>query len=140
MCSPLRKLKGSQCEVTYERIDGVVYVFKARLYPNGNQTRFVSKRVVRDLFVVFFYVRFVPDSIKIENTRCMSFDIKFTRLCFENACTIARASLGMSTTLLEALPGKLDIKRHASSILYFSFWVLVLVSNYGISWKFLLLW
>ena len=60
MCSPLRKLKGSQCEVTYERIAGVVYVFKARLYPIGNQTRFVSKRVVRDLFVVFLYVRFVP--------------------------------------------------------------------------------
>ena len=58
MCSPLRKLKGSQCEVTYKRIAGVVYVFKARLYPTGNQTWFVSQRVVRDLFEVFFYVRF----------------------------------------------------------------------------------
>ena len=57
MCSPLRKLKGSQCEVTYERIAGVVYVFKARLYPIGNQTRFVSERVVVDLFEVFFYKR-----------------------------------------------------------------------------------
>ena len=28
------------------------------------------------------------------------------------------ASLGMSTSILKALPGKLDIKRHSSSILY----------------------
>ena len=30
------------------------------------------------------------------------------------------ASLAMSTTVLKALPGKLDIKRHSPSILYFS--------------------
>ena len=30
------------------------------------------------------------------------------------------ASLGMSTSVLKALPGKLDIKRHSPSILYFS--------------------
>ena len=29
------------------------------------------------------------------------------------------ASLVMSTSVLEALPGKLDIKRHSPSILYF---------------------
>ena len=29
------------------------------------------------------------------------------------------ASLAMSTSLLKALPGKLDIKRHSPSILYF---------------------
>ena len=29
------------------------------------------------------------------------------------------ASLAMSTSVLEALPGKLDIKRHSPSILYF---------------------
>ena len=29
------------------------------------------------------------------------------------------ASLAMSTRVLEALPGKLDIKRHSPSILYF---------------------
>ena len=30
------------------------------------------------------------------------------------------ASLAMSTCVLKALPGKLDIKRHSPSILYFS--------------------
>ena len=30
------------------------------------------------------------------------------------------ASLAMSTSVLKALPGKLDIKRHSPSILYFS--------------------
>ena len=30
------------------------------------------------------------------------------------------ASLAMSTSILEALPGKLDIKRHSTSIFYFS--------------------
>ena len=30
------------------------------------------------------------------------------------------ASLGMSTSVLKALPGKLDIKRHSPSILYLS--------------------
>ena len=30
------------------------------------------------------------------------------------------ASLAMSTSILEALPGKLDIKRHSPSILYIS--------------------
>ena len=30
------------------------------------------------------------------------------------------ASLGMSTRVLKALPGKLDIKRHSPSILYLS--------------------
>ena len=31
------------------------------------------------------------------------------------------ASLAMSTSVLKALPGKLDIKRHSPSILYFSY-------------------
>ena len=31
------------------------------------------------------------------------------------------ASLAMSTSVLKALPGKLDIKRHSPSILYISF-------------------
>ena len=39
--------------------------------------------------------------------------IKFTRLGFENA-----ASLAMSACVLKALPGKLYIKRHSHSILY----------------------
>ena len=47
----------------------------------------------------------------INITRFMAFDIKFTRLGFENAC---------STSVLEALSGKLDIKRHSPSILYIS--------------------
>ena len=47
------------------------------------------------------------------NIRFASFDIKFTRFGFENA-----ASLVMSTSVLKALPGILDIKRHSPSILY----------------------
>ena len=31
---------------------------------------------------------------------------------------VESASLAMSTSVLEALPGKLDIKRHSPSILY----------------------
>ena len=35
------------------------------------------------------------------------------------------ASLAMSTSILKALPGKLDIKRHSPSILYFkSSWII----------------
>ena len=40
----------------------------------------------------------------------MSFDIKFTRQGFENACLI----------ILEAKPGKLDIKRGKPGILFIS--------------------
>ena len=47
--------------------------------------------------------------------------IKFTRLGFENACWNRSASLVMSTSILKALPGKLDIKRHSSSILYLQY-------------------
>ena len=36
------------------------------------------------------------------------------------------ASLAMSTSVLNALPGKLDIKRHSPSILYIQFVSLVL--------------
>ena len=57
----------------------------------------------------------------------MSFDIKFTRRGFENACWIARQASRCqqafskpclpsdSTCVLKALPGKLDIKRHSPS-------------------------
>ena len=48
----------------------------------------------------------------------MSFDIKFTRLGFPERMLNGLASLTMSTSVLEALPGKLDIKRHSPSILY----------------------
>ena len=34
------------------------------------------------------------------------------------------ASLAMSTCLLKALPGKLDIKRHSPSVLYITFLLL----------------
>ena len=54
-----------------------------------------------------------------ENTRFASFDSKFTRLIFESLCE----SLGKphdSTSILEALTGKLDIKRHSPSILIFT--------------------
>ena len=51
------------------------------------------------------------------NTRLASFDIKLARLGFENTLNRS-ASLAMSTSILEALPGKLDIKRHTPSILY----------------------
>ena len=50
----------------------------------------------------------------------MSFDIKFTRLGFEKHMLNRSASLTMSTRVLKALPGKLDIKRHSPSILYIS--------------------
>ena len=46
------------------------------------------------------------------------FDIKLTRL---RDCTLNRsASLVMSTNVLKALPGKLDIKRHSPYMLYSS--------------------
>ena len=48
---------------------------------------------------------------KIENTRPVSFDIKFTRQGFENAC---------STCVLKAEPGKLYIRRHKPGILFIS--------------------
>ena len=45
-------------------------------------------------------------------------DIKSTRLRFENACCMLNcpASLAMSTSVLKALPGKLDIKRHSPKL------------------------
>ena len=45
------------------------------------------------------------------------FDIKFTSLSFENACRINQQT-SWSTSALEALPGKLDIKRSSPSILF----------------------
>ena len=45
-------------------------------------------------------------------------------------------SLAMSTSILKALPGKLDIKRHSPSILYFSialFWIKIAVSGLSMS-------
>ena len=39
------------------------------------------------------------------------------------------ASLAMSTSVLEALPDKLDIKRHSPSIIY----LLVFVAEFGLS-------
>ena len=42
------------------------------------------------------------------------------------------ASLAMSTSVLKALPGKLDIKRHSPSILYLSglIWVQTVCKGY----------
>ena len=51
----------------------------------------------------------------------MSFDIKFTRLGFENTCWITRQASRCQQAFSKALPGKLDIKRHSPSILYVSF-------------------
>ena len=42
------------------------------------------------------------------------------------------ASLAMSTSILKALPGKLDIKRHSPSILYVSIPDLIVVFPYHI--------
>ena len=47
------------------------------------------------------------------NSRFASFDIKFTKRMLNLS-----ASLAMSTSVLKALPGKLDIKRHSPSIFY----------------------
>ena len=47
-------------------------------------------------------------------------DIKFTRLGFENVMLNRPACLTMSTRILKALPGKLDIERHSPSILYYA--------------------
>ena len=55
----------------------------------------------------------------------MSFDIKFTRLGFKNSYQIAgqalrlncSAGLAIQQSIFEALPGKLDIKRHSPCIL-----------------------
>ena len=55
---------------------------------------------------------------KHDITRFASFDIKLARFDFENACQLAWQSLAMSTRDLEALPVKLDIKRHTPCILY----------------------
>ena len=41
------------------------------------------------------------------------------------------ASLGMSTNVLIALPGKLDIKRHSPNILYFLKSLFILCTNWG---------
>ena len=52
----------------------------------------------------------------------MSFDIKFTRRGFKNAC-LHREAGGLpsdSTYDLKAKPGKLDIKRRESGILFIS--------------------
>ena len=54
-----------------------------------------------------------------------SFDIKFTRLGLENACANFSTSLAMLTSVLKALPGKLDIKKHSPSILYISAFLVV---------------
>ena len=40
------------------------------------------------------------------------------------------ASLAMSTSVLKALPGKLDIKRHSPSILYLLFGALTIKINF----------
>ena len=61
-------MKGDQCELTYERIAGVVYVLKTHLYPIENQMWFVSERVVRDLFEDFFYQQFFHEySMQMKN-------------------------------------------------------------------------
>ena len=48
------------------------------------------------------------------------------------------ASLAMSTSVLEALPGKLDIKRHSPSILYISglIWIQTIRHSDGIAKEF----
>ena len=51
----------------------------------------------------------------------MPFDIKFTRQGFENACLVESRGLpSISTCVLDAEPGKLDIKRHKHGILFIS--------------------
>ena len=71
----------------------------------------------------------------MENTRWVSFDIKFTRQGFENACWHRKACRAIqhgfskpsprslpsnSTCILKAKPGKLDIKRRGPGILFIS--------------------
>ena len=51
----------------------------------------------------------------INDTRFASFDIKFTRLGLNQS-----ANPAVSTSVLKALHGKLDIKRQSPSILYMS--------------------
>ena len=46
------------------------------------------------------------------------------------------ASLAMSTSVLKALPGKLDIKRHSPSILYLSVCLSVSVTNLRLNMTF----
>ena len=41
------------------------------------------------------------------------------------------ASFAMSTGVLKALPGKLDIKRHSPSIFYFFTLMIVFLRSYG---------
>ena len=56
--------------------------------------------------------------------------MKFTKLGFEKRVLNRPASLAISTNVLEALPGKLDIKRHSPSTLYiFLALVAILVSG-----------
>ena len=59
----------------------------------------------------------------------MSFDIKFTRQGFENACEGLQSD---STCVLKAEPGKLDIKRREPGIPFIRFQVLntLQTSNY----------
>ena len=59
-------------------------------------------------------------TLYIENTRWVSFNIKFTRQGFENACWHREACRAMSTCVLKAEPGKLDIKRREPGILFIS--------------------
>ena len=50
----------------------------------------------------------------------MSFDIKFTKPGFENACCHREACRAIKQAFLKAEPGKLDIKRRESGILFIS--------------------
>ena len=58
----------------------------------------------------------------------MSFDIKFTGQYFENACGIVGLA-ERTTCLLEAEPGKLDIKKRKPGILFIS---LTIGSDYDV--------
>ena len=66
----------------------------------------------------------------IENTKSVSFDIKFTRQGFKNASLIPRLALQPrdSTCVLKAEPGKLDIK-YANLVFYLSVHKLIHSSN-----------
>ena len=65
--------------------------------------------------------------IYIENTRSVYFDIKLTRQGFEN---IERLAERFNKAFLKAEPGKLDIKRHSpSTVFYLSFYLLFHSSN-----------
>ena len=48
-----------------------------------------------------------------------------------NRCFEEWSSLAMSTSVLKALPGKLDIKRHSPSILYFGVFRLQTINAIG---------